>query len=98
MNEQNNNIGEKYLPIGTVVKLKEGKKRLMIIGFCAIPEEANDKIFDYSGCLYPEGLLSNTQIGLFNHDQIEFVYNVGFSDEEEKNFKNKLKEIADKKA
>ncbi|HIR49231.1 MAG TPA: DUF4176 domain-containing protein, partial [Candidatus Faecimonas gallistercoris] len=25
---------EKYLPIGTVVMLKGGKKRAMIIGFC----------------------------------------------------------------
>ena len=29
-------IGEKYLPIGTVVMLKGGTKRVMISGFCAI--------------------------------------------------------------
>ena len=28
---------KKYLPIGTVVLLKGGQKRLMITGFCSIP-------------------------------------------------------------
>lgn len=88
-----NNIGEKYLPIGTVVMLKGGKKRLMITGFCAMPEEEQNKVFDYSGCMYPEGFLSSSQTGLFNHEQIETVYALGFSDEEEKEFQVKLKEI-----
>ena len=39
---------EKYLPIGTVVLLKEGKKRVMITGFCIKPEEDKNKMFDYS--------------------------------------------------
>ena len=41
---------EKYLPIGTVVMLKGGKKRAMIIGFCSIPQEDQSKMYDYSGC------------------------------------------------
>ena len=31
---------EKYLPIGTVVLLKGGKKELMIIGYCILPDGA----------------------------------------------------------
>ncbi len=83
---------EKYLPIGTVVMLKGGKKRLMITGFCIIPETEKDKMYDYSGCLYPEGIITTNQIAVFNHDQIERVYNNAYVDEEEKSFKQRLKE------
>ena len=57
-------IEEKYLPIGTVVMLKGGKKRAMITGFCAISEDNKDKIYDYSGCLYPEGFISSNQTAI----------------------------------
>jgi hypothetical protein len=35
---------EKYLPIGTVVLLKGGKKRAMITGFCSVAQENQDAI------------------------------------------------------
>ena len=85
-----NEIGEKYLPIGTVVMLKGGSKRVMIAGFCAMAEEAGDKIYDYSGCIYPEGFISSMQTCLFDHEQIEKVYFKGYEDEEEMQFKKKL--------
>ena len=84
---------EKYLPIGTVVLLKGGKKRAMITGFCSVAQENQDKIYDYSGCVYPEGYLSSNQVCLFDHDQIEKIYFVGFEDEEEVQFKDKLNTI-----
>ena len=84
---------EKYLPIGTVVWLKGGKKRAMITGFCSVAQENQDKIYDYSGCVYPEGYLSSNQVCLFDHDQIEKIFFVGFEDEEEKSFKEKLNTI-----
>ena len=84
---------EKYLPIGTVVMLKEGTKRIMITGFCAIPEEGKDEIYDYLGCVYPEGIVSSDNNLLFNHEQISRVYHLGFSDEEEKSFKQNLEEL-----
>lgn len=84
---------EKYLPIGTVVLLKGGKKRAMITGFCSVAQENQDKIYDYSGCVYPEGYLSSNQVCLFDHEQIEKIYFVGFEDEEEVQFKDKLNTI-----
>jgi hypothetical protein len=84
---------EKFLPIGTVVLLKGGKKRAMITGFCSIAQENQEKIYDYSGCVYPEGYLSSNQVCLFDHDQIERVFFVGYEDEEEKVFKDKLNKI-----
>lgn len=84
---------EKYLPIGTVVLLKGGKKRAMITGFCSVAQENQDKIYDYSGCVYPEGYLSSNQVCLFDHNQIEKIYYVGFEDDEEIQFKEKLNTI-----
>ncbi len=83
---------EKFLPIGTVVMLKGGKKRAMITGFCSIPSEDKTKMYDYSGCIYPEGFISSSQTLLFNHDQIDKVFYLGLIDDEEKKFKEKLNE------
>ena len=87
---------EKYLPIGTVVLLKDAKKRVMIIGFAAKGKETGDKMFDYMGCLYPEGVISSEQNLLFNHDQIDKVYYMGYVDDEWKETEAKLKDIVSK--
>lgn len=87
-----NNTYDKFLPIGTIVLLKNGKKRLMITGFCVRTNDKDSKMYDYSGCLYPEGILTTEQIAMFNHDQIDKIFSVGYSDEEERFFKEKLKE------
>lgn len=84
---------EKYLPIGTVVLLKGGKKRVMITGFCSVENANSSKMYDYNGCLFPEGYLSSDQTCLFNHDQIERIFHLGLEDEEEKAFNNQLKEL-----
>lgn len=83
---------KKYLPIGTVVMLKGGKKRIMITGFCCTDQEKKDKIYDYCGLLYPEGYVFENQMFLFDHSQIENVYYLGLNDEENKNFQSKLSE------
>lgn len=90
-----NSIEEKFLPIGTVVMLKGGTKRVMISGFCAMEgkNRENNKMWDYSGCLYPEGFLSSNQTCLFDHSQIDKVYHYGLVDEEEEKFKVQLNEL-----
>ena len=89
-------VGEKYLPIGTVAMLKGGSKRVMISGFCSVEEKNPNKMWDYSGCIYPEGFISSNQTCLFDHEQIEKIYYMGLVDEEEKMFKNKLEEFINK--
>ena len=86
---------EKYLPIGTVVMLKEGTKRVMITGFCAIADSKKDHIYDYVGCLYPEGILDSKQNCLFNHEQITQIYHLGLNDNENIQFMDKLKKAVD---
>lgn len=85
---------EKYLNIGSVVLLKGGEKRIMVIGYLPMPEEEGlDKMYDYIGCIFPEGLVSSDEMLVFNHDQIDKVYNIGYEDEESITFKNNLKTI-----
>lgn len=70
------------LPIGSVVLLKGGEKRIMICG--RIQANAGDgKIYDYSACYYPEGIVDPGNMFFFNQDGIERVYFIGFQDEEE---------------
>ena len=91
-------LRKKYLPIGTVVMLKGGTKRVMITGFCAVSADEKLKVYDYSGCMYPEGFLSSNQTCLFDHEQIEKIYHLGLADdEEEKSFKTKLDELTNNK-
>jgi hypothetical protein len=78
---------DKYLPIGSIVLLKGGTKRIMIYGRQQ-KELKSDKVWDYIACLYPEGNLNEEYMYLFNHDQIEKVFFIGFQDEEEIEFVN----------
>ena len=72
---------KRYLPIGSVVLLKESTKRVMIVGLRQ-KEEGTEKIWDYSACLFPEGVLDPDQLYLFDNDQIEQLFFVGFQDAE----------------
>ncbi len=87
-------VQDKFLPIGTVVLLKDGKKRMMISGFLASVN--NKDVYDYSGCLYPEGFLSSDQVCLFNHEQIDKIYSIGYQDQESKEFMANLKKLENK--
>lgn len=90
---------EKYLPIGTVVMLKEAKKRIMVIGYLPVSNKDGEKvIYDYAACLYPEGIISSDKTLLFNHDQIDKIYFIGNNDEETKKFLESIKEIEKEEA
>lgn len=83
----------KYLPIGSVVLLKGAKKRIMVVGFAATSKETKDKVFDYIGCLYPEGIIDSSKNLLFDHDQIEKIFSLGYKDEEWLETETKLKKL-----
>lgn len=81
---------KEFLPVGSVVLLKGGTKRVMITGFCSVDNNNKDVLYDYTGCLYPEGIINSNEICLFNEEQIERVDFRGFSDQEEIDFKQNL--------
>ncbi len=73
--------GDAWLPIGTVVLLNGGTKTLMIIG--RIVQNASDtKIYEYCGCLYPEGY-AGSQMYFFNQDDISIIASRGYENEYE---------------
>lgn len=73
------------LPIGSVVLIEGGDKRVMICGRIQ-SRSGDDKIYDYSACYYPEGILGTDSLFFFNHDSIEKIFFLGFQDEEEMAF------------
>ena len=98
--EENNNyptteLGEKYLPIGTVVILKEAQKRLIIIGY-DVRNAANESR-DYCGCFFPEGMKDSNSLMVFNHDKIDKVFHMGLYDDESKDFFEKLSVVVKKR-
>ena len=73
---------EKFLPIGSIVKLKDAEKLLMVVGYGFTGKVNNEnKFFDYCSCLYPEGILDPKKSILFDHDNIDKVEWLGFEDE-----------------
>lgn len=77
---------DKYLPLGSVVLLKGGKKRVLIYGRKQI-QVGTEVEWDYISCLFPEGNINEEYTYLFNHDQIERVYFLGLQDDEELSFR-----------
>lgn len=81
-------MNNKELPIGTVVLLKGGLKKVMITGYSSISREESDKVYDYNGCIFPEGLMENV-FCLFDASQIEEVFYKGLINDE---FNNNLED------
>lgn len=82
------------LPIGSVVLLKDSNKRVMITGRLQRQIESN-RVWDYCGCYYPEGIINSTEMFLFDHEQIEILFFIGFQDKEGIEFQ---KELEDRRA
>ncbi len=84
---------ERFLPIGTVVLLKGGRRELMITSYCIVPNgevydksgkvDATGKMFDYGACFYPEGMVTSDQLFAFNHEQIDRVCFKGYVTEKQ---------------
>ncbi len=85
-----NNVKE-LLPIGSVVILREGQKRLMTFGIKQQDMRTGTE-YDYLGVIYPEGNIGQGGQFFFNHADIEQVFFTGFADEERETFIEKLYE------
>ena len=83
------NIKE-LLPIGSIVRLQNGQKRLMITGVLQSKEDELDKQYDYLGILYPEGHIGGDFQYLFNHEDLDQIVFRGYEDPERQAFLEKL--------
>ena len=80
------------LPIGSVVKLKNGEAKLMIINRAPLYNQDGEiGYFDYSACVYPLGKVEE-QVYFFNNENIETVYFEGYKDEQEELFQQEYEE------
>ena len=77
------------LPIGSVVLLKGGQKRLMICGRIQT-DVATGITYDYSACYYPDGILNSKELFMFNNDNIQRLFFIGFQDGEELAFRSEV--------
>lgn len=71
-----------YIPLGSVVLLRGGIQKLLIIAR-GINTRQGDKtvFFDYGAVLYPEGLTGD-RMAYFNHDAVSKVVFYGYDDED----------------
>ena len=84
------------LPLGSVVRLREGKLKLMVVSRALRVPAANGKqyYFDYGAVAYPNGLIS-PDMAYFQLDAVEEVYHWGYSDEEDMRFLESIHHFLD---
>ena len=81
----------KLLPIGSVVQLKNGQVKIMIINRYPLYDNKGELgYFDYSACVYPYGNTDN-QVCFFNQTDIDKVWFEGYIDESEEELQKVFK-------
>ena len=91
---------KELLPLGSVITLKEGTKRLMITG--RVQNQIGSKdVYDYAAVLWPEGVIDSKHFYLFNQEYIDQLFYIGLQDVEEFQYRfvleEKIKENANRK-
>lgn len=86
-----------FLPLGSIVSLKGNEKKLMILGRALVykKDDGTKEYYDYSFCLYPEGLIGDAVI-YSNHDCIETIHFKGFTDDENEKLLESFREVLPK--
>ena len=86
-----------YLPLGSVVLLKGGIKKLMIISRgLTVNMRGEQLFFDYGGVPYTEGL-TGEQLAYFNHDAVTRILFKGFCDDDDRLMVDNINEYVDEK-
>ena len=88
---------ERTLQFGSVVSLFGAEKRLMVLGYLKYLKGDDTSVYDYCGCTFPEGYLNSESTAVFNHQDIEHIYALGFQDELQFEFRNRLLQILEER-
>ena len=84
-----------YLPLGSIVVLQGGIRKVMIIARgMNVKRDGETYFVDYGGVLYPEGLTGD-QMVYFNKEGISKVYFHGYRDDDDDIVMNALNEYLD---
>ena len=65
---------KKYLPLGTVVTIKNNDFFYMIVGYT---QKISDNTYDYIVVKYPIGFVDFNTLAFFNHENIEEIIYLG---------------------
>ena len=79
------------LPIGTVVKLKNMKKWVMIYGRNQIQQKSQNT-YDYIAVPYPEGNITEDFNVFFNRTMIDEILHIGFETPQEQAMREKVEQ------
>lgn len=82
---------DKLLPLGSIVQLYDGEVKVIIVGRVQ-KHVGNGNLYDYSSCIYPQGYMGSDQLYMFNHENIETLYFIGFEDAQEGEYQKLLME------
>ncbi|MDR0299292.1 MAG: DUF4176 domain-containing protein [Streptococcaceae bacterium] len=81
---------KKFLPLGSIVIVIGTTQKIIIVQRAINYKEKNvEKYFDYGAVMYPEGLMG-TEIIYFNQEDIFKIVHEGYTDEDEKIYKDQL--------
>lgn len=80
---------KELLPIGSIVSIKEAKRHMMICGR-VVTRDDSDQVYDYVGCLFPEGLADASKMYFFNREAIDECLFKGWENKEEHDFKENV--------
>lgn len=86
-----------FLPLGSVVTLQQGTKRLMIVGRLQQQVDSNT-VYDYAAVLWPQGVVDSQHFYLFNQEDIQTLFYIGLQDIQEFNYRFVLEEESQKKS
>ncbi|MBQ9691057.1 MAG: DUF4176 domain-containing protein [Eggerthellaceae bacterium] len=80
------------LPIGSVVTLKGGEHKVMIISrYPLTNRQGTIGYFQYGGCLYPEGQVES-ETYFFNQEDIQDIHFEGYKDDSESALQQKIEQ------
>ena len=84
------------LPLGSVVRLRTGTLKLMVVSRALRVPDASGKAYyyDYGAVAYPNGLIS-PDMAYFQLDAVEEVYHWGYSDEDDLRFLESIHQYLD---
>ena len=74
---------KKYLPLGSVVTIKNNNFFYMIVGYV---KKINNKTYDYICVKYPIGFVDLNTMAFFNHNIIDLIIYLG-------NYNNEMKKV-----
>ena len=75
-----------FLPLGSVVKVKDSDKRLLIIGRgMKLYQDGSETIYDYGAVPYPEGIIGDQECFINHSDIVEIVFK-GYEDQDNEEY------------